>query len=411
FAHTTQKMRVLPVLSVGGAIPANLGARVENVFVFSALFSLHPDSDPAEIAGLSFAEGLAPYFQEREEEGEAGNSASQGDSNTLLIFDQFEELFTHHLERWQEREDFFQQVNRAMEAFPNLHVLLSMREDHIAELTPYAHLLPEQLRPRFRMERLKREAALQAVIEPAKKGGRTFGEGVAEALVDNLRRTQPGRERARQADSEPAGQASLGEYVEPVHLQLVCRQLWQKLPPERRVIEAGDVQDFGDVDKALTDFYEATLDAVLSQTSLSERGLRTWFDRKLITSAQTRGLVYRDEAETEGLPNSAVDILNEAYIIRATTRGRDIWYELAHDRLVEPILASNRAWLENYHNPLTVARRAWVEAGEDPNKLLRGDSLTAAEEYADRNPADILPEEKEFLEKRPGHWLRGIAQT
>ncbi|MEJ2353925.1 MAG: hypothetical protein P8Y03_29475, partial [Anaerolineales bacterium] len=147
------------------------------------------------------------------------------------------------------------------------------------------------------------------------------------------------------------------------------------------------------------DFYEATLDAVLSQTSLSERGLRTWFDRKLITSAQTRGLVYRDEAETEGLPNSAVDILNEAYIIRATTRGRDIWYELAHDRLVEPILASNRAWLANYHNPLTNATRAWMEAGRDPNKLLRGEPLTAAEEYAARNPADILPEEKEFLEK------------
>jgi WD40 repeat protein len=64
---------------------------------------------------------------------------------------------------------------------------------------------------------------------------------------------------------------------------------------------------------------------------------------------------------------------------------------------VEPILASNRAWLASYHNPLTIARRTWLEAGEDPNKLLRGDALTAAEEYADKHPADILPEEKEFL--------------
>jgi WD40 repeat protein len=398
YQHTYQKMRVLPVLSVGGAIPGDLDAPVGNAFVFSALFSLNPESDPAEISGLSFSEGLTPYFQ-KHEEGEAGNSPNLSESSTVVIFDQFEELFTHHLDRWQEREDFFLQVSQSLETYPNLHVLISMREDHIAELTPYAHLLPEQLRPRFRMERLKREAALQAVIEPAKKAGRTFAEGVAEALVDNLRRTQPGRDIAKEASADPAEKTSLGEFVEPVHLQLVCRQLWQKLPPERREIEAGDVQDFGDVDKALTDFYETTIAAVLAQTNLSERRLRAWFDRKLITPARTRGLVYRDETETDDLPNEAVDILNEAYIIRATTRGRDIWYELAHDRLVEPILASNQAWLTNYHNPITIARRAWMEAGEDPNKLLKGDSLTAAEEYAAKNPGDILPEEKEFLAK------------
>ena len=86
-----------------------------------------------------------------------------------MIFDQFEELFTYHSEQWPKREDFFRQVNQALETYRDLHVVFTMREDYIAELTPYASLLPDQLRARFRLERLKRDAALEAIVAPAEK--------------------------------------------------------------------------------------------------------------------------------------------------------------------------------------------------------------------------------------------------
>jgi hypothetical protein len=366
YQRTYQKMRVLPVLSVGGEIPGGMLEPVENVFVFSALFSLHPAGNPQQIAQVKLWEGLEAHFLETTQQ-ERDLYISQDESSTLIIFDQFEELFTHHLARWQEREGFFIQVAQALEKYPGLHVLFSMREDYIAELTPYAHLLPDQLRPRFRMERLKREAALLAVTEPARSAGRFFAEGVAESLVDNLRRSQPGS-AGRQAGNGTL--ARLGEYVEPVHLQLVCSQLWQKLPAGKTLIRAGDVQDFGDVDKALSDFYETALAAALSGNRVSERRLRVWFDKKLITPARTRGLVYRDQAETEGLSNEIVDLLKDAYIIRASIRGGDTWYELAHDRLVEPILSANRAWLAKHRNPLSTFVQAWLDSGKQPEKLL-----------------------------------------
>ncbi|MFQ5612791.1 MAG: hypothetical protein ACE5H9_11725 [Anaerolineae bacterium] len=399
-ARTVQKMQVLPILTVGGGTPAEMRQPIANIYVFSALLALLPEAAPDELAGRSLAGGLAPFFTAPETE-PAPFAVHPLDLSTLLIFDQFEELFTHHPTRWPEREDFFHQVGQALEAYPGLHVLFTMREDYIAELTPYASLLPEGLRPRFRMERLKREAALQAIKEPAARAGRGFAAGVAEALVDNLRRSQVGRQApasAQQAIDAPATtRARLGEYIEPVHLQIVCHQLWDNLPPEQTTILAQDVEEFGDVDQALAEFYETALETVVAQTGLSQRRLRTWVSDHLITSAGTRGLVYRGTTETEGLPNTAIDILNDVYIIRAEKRGNDTWYELAHDRLVEPIAATNRAWQSTHQNPLALATQRWLDSGKDPRKLSSGPELEEAGAYAQEHPNELTEQEKEFL--------------
>jgi hypothetical protein len=393
-AVTYQKMWVLPILTVGGGIPSQMSQPIANIYVVNALLSLFPDAPPDKLARLTLTDSLAPFFSPNDIETDPGlvpTCPNCAYNAALLIFDQFEELFTRHPTHQSEREDFFQQVSQALEAYPILHVLFTIREDYIAELTPYANLLPEQLRPRFRMERLKREAALQAIQQPAARAGRPFAEGVAEALVDNLRRTQPGQTISNLQPPE------LGAYIEPVHLQIVCHQLWANLPPDRTTILAEDVQEFGDVDQALIGFYEAALKTVIVQNGISERRLRTWIDTHLITPARTRGLVYRGEDETEGLPNAAVDILNNAYIIRANIRGSDTWYELTHDRLVEPIWAANRAWEDKHQDPLTLAAEAWLASGKDPQKLYRGDQLKEARAQAEATPEELTEVEKEFI--------------
>ena len=386
-----QKMRVLPVASVGGAVRSDISA--QNIYVLSALSSLRPDDDATSLADRSLTDGLVPLFAPATAE-----TTVQAPGATLLIFDQFEELFTHHPDRWLEREDFFRQVAVALEAHPELHVLFSMREDYIAELTPYAALLPEGLRPRFRLERLDRANALKAVTLPAARAGRTFAPGIAEALVDNLRRSQAGRPKAGQPalPGEPKDAEGDG-YVEPVHLQIVCRQLWASLPLERTIIEANDVQEFGDVDQALAGFYESAVAQVVRSQGISERRVRAWFDEQLVTPARTCSLVYRGDQETEGLPNAAVDILNDAYVIRVDMRGGDTWFELAHDRLVEPILAANQAWLAAYRNPLAAATLAWQRAGRDDHHLLRGAALDDARAFAAAHPADVVENEALYL--------------
>src|SRR5215208_658718 len=88
----------------------------------------------------------------------------------ILIFDQLEEIFDFFSNEWKEqREDFFNQIAIALEEIPALQIVFIIREDYLAQLDPYSTFLPEKLRPRFRLERLREESAFLAVIKPLEK--------------------------------------------------------------------------------------------------------------------------------------------------------------------------------------------------------------------------------------------------
>jgi hypothetical protein len=323
--------RVLPPGRVGGDLPPGIdGSRVGNVYVFNTLLNmLGAKAHPQALQSLSLSQGLKTHF----------GVASGAEGPVILVLDQLEELFTSHPTRYQERAAFFRQLDACLDEYAYLSLLLALREDYLAPLDDYAGLMPDRLRARLHMERLGYDAALSAVVEPARWAGRSFEEGVAEALVANLAGLPA-------AAGERVDVEAPGVTVEPVHLQIVCHQLWERVPAGLTAIRARDVEEFGDVDEALKGLYEEALEKVVAKALASEGRLRAWFALPLITPAGTRGLVYRDEerGETGGLPNDAVDLLYNAYLIRPVKRGRDTWYELAHDRLVAPILESNRAW-------------------------------------------------------------------
>ena len=156
------------------------------------------------------------------------------------------------------------------------------------------------------MERMGKDAALDAIREPAELGGRPFAPGVAEKLVDDLRQVRvPGQEAT-----------VAGPDVEPVQLQVVCFQLWERLrgaedggrqtadggqSAEGRFITEADLAEAGNVNQALEQFYTDTLAAVLADervvaAGVSERALRTWFDKELLTETGIRNTVFRNES-------------------------------------------------------------------------------------------------------------------
>ena len=223
---------------------------------------------------------------------------------------------------------------------------------------------------------------------------------MAERLLDNLRQVRvPGQEKT-----------IAGQYIEPVQLQVVCYQLWQGLEEadggrrtkdEERLITFDDLAQAGDVDRALTQFYEETLAAALADPAaagVSERQLRDWFDKELITEAGTRGLVHEGEQETGSLPNGVVRALQRRFLVRAEARGGDTWIELVHDRFVEPIRQSNRAWFSRNLNPLTLAAQAWLNAGKPEGKLYSGSQLAAAATQMQASPAEFGEPEQAFVE-------------
>jgi hypothetical protein len=340
---------VLPIARISGVVFPGLAVdQVANIYVFNLLASLREKVGiaPDELAGLGICEGLEPYLTDRQartdDQGEEADDPQSRAWNKprLLILDQVEEIFTSHPERYADRDGFFHQLGECLSKRPELGLLISMREDYLAQLDSYAAHIPDRLRSRFRLERLDKQAAINAVRGPAEAAGLPFAPDVAEALVDNLR-------RIRLQSREP-GEGTISQFlapdVEPVSLQVTCRGLWDRLLLGATSIEMADLEAFGDVDAALAGLYDSALSRVASATGVSERQVRTWFDEKMITPAGTRRLAYRDEEITEGLPNIAVQYLEESYIVRAVRRGVDTWYELAHDRLIAPIRDSNRRW-------------------------------------------------------------------
>ena len=65
-----------------------------------------------------------------------------------------------------QRKDFFEQVADSLVNNPLLRVVLIIREDYLAQLDPFKELLPERLRPNFRLERLKYKEAITAIRGP-----------------------------------------------------------------------------------------------------------------------------------------------------------------------------------------------------------------------------------------------------
>src|SRR6185295_14930566 len=89
-------------------------------------------------------------------------------------------------------------------------------------LDPYCKSIRGYLNVRFRLELLRAAEARQAIKKSAADGGIAFSEDAARSLIDDLCRI-----RVQETDGTLTDKH--GDYVEPVHLQVVCRRLWQRL--------------------------------------------------------------------------------------------------------------------------------------------------------------------------------------
>ncbi|MGD0339949.1 MAG: ATP-binding protein [Bacteroidota bacterium] len=323
---------VFPVARVRAALPEGIRPEnIENIFAFNTLMTWSEGgSDGQRMAQMK----LSDFLQDRPHRTNKRNFPLP----RLLTFDQFEELFTNYPERWVDKAKFFDQVNEALESDKLLRILFVIREDFLGKLDPYANLLPDGFRCSFRLECLRQDAASDAIQEPLKGTDRYFAEGVAANLIKQLATIRTEGMYGVQVETA-------GEYVEPVQLQVVCQSLWNNLPPDAREITSAHLEKYGDVTLALQEFYEKALKAVQQKTGVKEDMLRGLFEYKLITSFGTRGPVSRGTESTEGIPNLAIDELENQHIIRSEARAGGVhWYELTHDRLIEPIRKSNESW-------------------------------------------------------------------
>jgi WD40 repeat protein len=265
-----------------------------------------------------------------------------------------------------------------------------MREDYVAALDPYLVALPTRARTRLRLDFLTQQAASQAVQRPAEQAGITFSEGAVTKLVNDLSQVW-----VPQLDG--SSQPRPGPYVEPVQLQVVCLRLWDRLRPEQNEIGESDIESEGDVNSALSMYYAQQVADVARRTGVSERSIRDWFDSQLIVEGRFRGQARDGPQDSIHDVQPALLLLEDAHLIRPEMHRGTTWYELAHDRLVTPVLEDNARWQE--HLP-AFQRQADIWDDEDRREglLFRGRELAEAETWAAEHGDELAPLDREFLD-------------
>ena len=188
----------------------------------------------AELAGLTIAQYLA----------EAPRPEG-APANEVLIFDQFEEVLTASQVDVDAKAEFFTQLGAALRGPGALGAVRDprglprrARPLRAASPDPFRQPLPA------RSARDGRGTPGHHALGPRRRAWR-FTRTRPRKLVDDLRRVRV------QHLGEVVEQ--LGPYVEPVQLQVVCRQIWDRLKPGARSIDPTDVEDVGDVNQALAD--------------------------------------------------------------------------------------------------------------------------------------------------------------
>ncbi len=102
--------------------------------------------------------------------------------------------------------------------------------------------------------------------------------------------------------------------------------------------------------------------------------------------------------ESQGLDNRAIAPVVDAHLVRAENRRGATWYELAHDRLIEPVRSNNTDWFEQHLSPMQRQAGLWETQNRSKGLLFRDDALTDAETWAVDHENDLLPVERDFLD-------------
>jgi WD40 repeat protein len=292
----------------------------------------------------------------------------------LLVFDQFEEIFTLGNGR-PETAELLAVLTSLTEGAPppavkarldenpaeakefsfgrhSYKILLSLREDFLPELETLRNRMRTIGNNRMRVRRMTGENALRVVLLP--------GRGLVEPdVAEKVVRFVAG-ESGEDPDAEPAPLSDLE--IEPALLSIVCRELNNKRRANGEArITAGLLE--GSRTEILTDLYER---------SLADLGpeVRTFIEERLLTVSGFRDSVALENAlATPGVTRAAIDRLTERRLLRIEDRGNGQRIELTHDVLTGVVRQSRDTRRQGEERER--AEAAMREAEERERKIRR----------------------------------------
>ncbi|MCB0639614.1 MAG: hypothetical protein KDC54_23480, partial [Lewinella sp.] len=292
----------------------------------------------------------------------------KGDRDLLLIFDQFEELFTYPesmiyqfqqqlaeaLYRsapqryWDKLEQLYEQEKKPLDSKQlsqlqsksHVKVLFSLRSDRLHLLNRLTQYLPTIQKYYHELDAISPSSAREAILGPAvlpqgehfRTAPFVYTKGALDHIVDFLTQSQAGT---------PDGKEEVPtiQKIEATQLQIICSSIEERVA--RQQIREVGVEDLGDLQAIIANYYEERINALDEEEQLPAK--------RLIEE----GLIF-DEGEGKGIRLSLYEgQITQIYYVQAETLAKLVnshllraepslaggyTYELSHDTLVRPVL-------------------------------------------------------------------------
>jgi len=280
------------------------------------------------------------------------NFETNKDITTLIIFDQFEELFSYPPElvfefkkqisdllysvlpvtfrnvikvKEKKNPDFLSvEETMLLNKQLNVKILFSIRYDRYTLLHQLTDRLPDITRNYYELKSLSGNTLQQAITNPAQKAGQfathdfKFSAEALKQITDFL---------TKESTQE----------VESTQLQIICRRcediISAKKQKENLTLETADIPNFDDI---FLEFYNQTLDEI---SGTERTKAQIFIEEELVKKAQRISL---DKIIClDFITEQTLEILTNKHLLRSvknTTGGFS--YELSHDTLIEPVTSS-----------------------------------------------------------------------
>jgi len=277
----------------------------------------------------------------------------------VLIFDQFEELFT--LYDMEQRAEFVRQfadvINQRMpdpvrealhsdikkdwltplqiaqrEHSLDVKVVLSIRSDMLSLLDQLSRPIPSILRCRYELKSLSRANAEKAIVLPASAEGEfdtpvfAYSDFALKEILDFLQSRDTDMDDATTVDTR---------LIESFQLQLLCSHIEEHLP-DTRTIHTNDYGHQEGLQKIINDFYHDTIQSFPTNRRLN---IQRAIEEDLIRNERRISMAAPVLKERNITDSELQDLVNKR-LLRKDLRLGGTYYEVSHDTLVKPILKS-----------------------------------------------------------------------
>jgi hypothetical protein len=320
-------------------------------------------------------------------------------TRTLLVVDQFEELFTQTPP--DQRQPFIDFLLNLVDPREDarFHVVLTMRRDYYNLIYPYEALRERLEQPwsRYTLGRMSDTGLRRVVTEPLKLGG-----------VDDVEE----REALAKAVLRDVGQ-------QPGDLALVqfaLTEAWNRYRDRHRSQKGGMLKayvDVGGVEGALARAADRLFtapagderDGLMPEEKAFAEPLFIRLVRLGDTAGASRRLATRDEFSDEAWALAQKLATKEFHRLLVTGSGQGVeTVELSHEALVTQ-WPRYQSWLQasvgskRIHDRIISATKAWLASGRSRNALATGNQLEDAKKLLRERPTWLSQDERRFVER------------